>query len=102
LGKNERKSSNLKINIMSLKPQSIRKNVRVIWNGEPISKQEIIDMSVYWSEIQINFFKKMLKQGGTFKINGNQFKTIIDAPILTSKGEKDGGVIQSPSPDTRF
>ncbi len=62
---------------MSLKPQSIRKNVRVIWNGEPISKQEIIDMSVYWSEVQINFFKKMLKQGGTVKINKNKFKIII-------------------------
>ena len=44
---------------MSLKPQSIRKNVKIIWNEAPISKQEIIDMSSLWSEKQIIFFKKM-------------------------------------------
>jgi hypothetical protein len=87
---------------MSLKPQSIRKNVKIIWNGVHISKQEIIDMSSLWSEKQIIFFKKMLKQGGTFKINKNKFKIIINSPILTSRGEKDGGIIQAPSPDTRF
>jgi hypothetical protein len=77
---------------MSLKPQSIRKNIKVLWKGEPISKQEIIDMSVHWSENQITFFKKMLKQGGTFKVNKNEFKIIVDGPILTSRGEKDGGI----------
>ena len=57
---------------MSLKPQSIRNNVKITWNDEPISKQEIIDMSSLWSEKQILFFKKMLKQGGTVKINTNK------------------------------
>jgi len=87
---------------MSLKPQSIRNNVKILCNGDPISKQEIIDMSALWSEKQIIFFKKMLKQGGTAKINNTKFKIIIDDPILTSRGEKDGGIIQVPDADTRF
>ncbi len=87
---------------MKLTPQSIRNNVRITWNGEPISKQEIIDMSVHWNEKQITYFKKIVKQGGTFKINSNKFKVIIDDPILTSRGERDGGIQQIPDPDARF
>ena len=64
-----------------LKPQSIRNNVKITWNGDPISKQEIIDMSVLWSDKQILFFKKMLKQGGTVKIDNNKFKIVITEPI---------------------
>jgi len=84
-----------------LKPQSIRNNVKITWNGEPISKQEIIDMSVLWSDKQILFFKKMLKQGGTVKIENNKFKIVITEPILTSRGVKDGG-IQQVDPEARF
>jgi actin-related protein len=84
-----------------LKPQSIRNNVKITWNGEPISKQEIIDMSVLWSDKQILFFKKMLKQGGTVKIDNNKFKIVITEPILTSRGLKDGG-IQQVDPEARF
>jgi hypothetical protein len=84
-----------------LKPQSIRNNVKITWNGEPISKQEIIDMSVLWNDKQILFFKKMLKQGGTVKIDNNNFKIVITEPILTSKGVKDGG-IQQVDPEARF
>jgi hypothetical protein len=84
-----------------LKPQSIRNNVKITWNGEPISKQEIIDMSVLWSDKQILFFKKMLKQGGTVKIENNKFKIVITEPILTSRGLKDGG-IQQVDPEARF
>ena len=87
---------------MKLTPQSIRNNVRITWNGEPISKQEIIDMSVHWNEKQITYFKKMAKQGGTVKINNNRFKIIIDDPILTSRGTKDGGIQPIPDPDARF
>jgi hypothetical protein len=84
-----------------LKPQSIRNNVKITWNGEPISKQEIIDMSVLWNDKQILFFKKMLKQGGTVKIENNKFKIVITEPILTSRGLKDGG-IQQVDPEARF
>ena len=68
---------------MSLKPQSIRNNVKILCNDDPISKQEIIDMSVLWSEKQIIFFKKMLKQGGTAKINNTKF---LIQPDFNNKG----------------
>ena len=84
-----------------LKPQSIRNNVKITWNGDPISKHEIIDMSILWSDKQILFFKKMLKQGGTVKIDNNKFKIVITEPILTSRGLKDGG-IQQVDPEARF
>jgi len=87
---------------MALKPQSIRKGVQIYLEGIPTEKQDIIKLSEDWSEPQINFFKKMLKQGGEFKIKGNKF--IISPPekTLTSKGEKDAGVITIPGLDGRF
>ena len=87
---------------MKLTPHSIRNNVRITWNGEPISKQEIIDMSAHWNEKQITYFKKIAKQGGTVKIGTNKFKIIINDPILTSRGTKDGGIQPIPDPDARF
>ena len=86
---------------MKLSPQSIRNNVKITWNGEPISKQEVIDMSTLWNEKQIMFFKKMVKQGGTFKVDSNKFKITVTEPILTSRGLKDGG-IQQVDPEARF
>ena len=86
---------------MKLSPQSIRNKVKITWNGEPISKQEIIDMSTLWNEKQIMFFKKMVKQGGTFKVDSNKFKITVTEPILTSRGLKDGG-IQQVDPEARF
>ena len=35
---------------MTLKKQSIRKNMHIIANGEPISKEELITMSELWTE----------------------------------------------------
>ena len=86
---------------MKLTPQSIRNNVKITWNGEPVSKQEVIDMSTLWNEKQIMFFKKMVKQGGTFKVDSNKFKITVTEPILTSRGLKDGG-IQQVDPEARF
>ena len=58
-------------------------------------------MSTLWNEKQIMFFKKMAKQGGTFKVDNNKFKITITEPILTSRGLKDGG-IQQVDPEARF
>jgi hypothetical protein len=87
---------------MSLKPQSIRKGITITLNGKEVEKQEIIDLSVDWTESQINFFKKMLKQGGRTKINGSAFDIIIQAKVLNSRGEKDPGIIIMPGIDDRF
>ena len=59
---------------MPLTPQSIRKTVSIYINGELVEKQTVLDLSKDWNEAQINFFKKMIKQGGSFKINGNPFE----------------------------
>ena len=58
---------------MALKKQSIRKGMNIIANGDPISKDELILISESWSEIQESFFRKMLKQGGSFKLNGVKY-----------------------------
>jgi hypothetical protein len=81
---------------MPLTPQSIRKTVSIYLNGELVEKQIVLELSKDWSEAQINFFKKMIKQGGSFKINGNSFETKLPEPQLTSRGEKDTGVIVYP------
>jgi hypothetical protein len=81
---------------MPLSSQSIRKGVIISKNNIPTDKQEIIELSKSWSESQVLFFKKMIKQGGTFKINEDSFKIIAQEPLLTSRGEKDGGIIVYP------
>ena len=87
---------------MTLKPQSIRKGVQITLNGKEAEKQEIINLSKEWSESQINFFKKLLKQGGDTKINGVYIKIIPQEKMVTSRGEKDTGIIIYPGPDTKF
>jgi len=87
---------------MTLKPQSIRKGVTIILNGKEVEKQEIIDLSTTWSESQINFFKKMLKQGGDTKINGATINITIVEKMVTSRGEKDTGTIVYPGLDAKF
>lgn len=81
---------------MALKPQSIRKGVTILVRGEELPKQDIIDLSTNWSESQEKFFKKMLKQGGKFKVDSVPYEVIPKEQILTSKGEKDIGIITIP------
>ena len=46
-------------------------------------------------------FTKLLKQGGKFKANGVEIEIFPVEHILTSKGEKDGGITTS-DPLARF
>ena len=88
---------------MTLKKQSIRKNQIITVKGEPVSKEELITRSEDWSEIQENFFRKMLKQGGKFKVNGVSFDVKLTTSISTrSDGSKDGGIVQIPGLDSKF
>jgi len=59
---------------MTLKKQSIRSNQIITVEGGIIPKEELISRSEGWSETQENFFRKMLKQGGTFKVAGIKYK----------------------------
>ena len=87
---------------MALTPQSLRNNIIIKLNGEYVRKEEIIDLSKDWNDRQITFFKKMLQQGGKLRILGNHFDIRIQETIVTSRGEKDGGIVQSPGIDDRF
>ena len=76
---------------MTLKRQSIRAN-QTIYLGiskEPLHKDEVIKLSEEWSETQEKFFKKMLKQGGEFKVKGNKFRvTVAERIDIDSAGNK--------------
>jgi len=86
-----------------LKPQSIRKGVTIfINNKEMVEKQEILDLSKDWNVGQEIYFKKMLQQGGERKFNNSLIRVIPKDVMVTSKGEKDTGIIVAPGADTRF
>ena len=74
---------------MTLKKQTIRSNQLITENGEPVSKEELILRSEEWSEIQENFFRKMLKQGGSFKVSGIKYNvSLVERNDLDSNGNK--------------
>ena len=87
---------------MTLKKQSIRKGMQIVLDGRLVEKDELIQLSKSWTESQENFFRKMLKQGGEFKIQGKKFNITLQDKILDSTGKKDTGVITIPGLDSRF
>ncbi len=91
---------------MALKPQSIRSSVKIWINGkrvgEEVLKDELIILSETWEDKQENFFRKMLKQGGTFNIGQNQFEIKVPGPIYTSKGDIDPGIVKVPGEEGAF
>ena len=88
---------------MALKKQSIRKGMTILVADSPISKEELIDISQLWDERQERFFRKMLKQGGKFKINNVPYTIIIEHdPKKRSDGNRDMGVIRIPGEDGKF
>jgi hypothetical protein len=86
---------------MAISPQSIRKGTIVLFDGTIVEKQIILEASKSWELKHETMFKKVLKQGGTFKANGVTIRVIPPDQILTSKGERDGG-IQQVDPFSRF
>jgi hypothetical protein len=91
---------------MALKPQSLRKGTRVWVNkklvGRDIEKEDLIKLSESWDEKQEIFFRKMLRQGGTFNIKSNKFEIKSPDPLFNSKGDIDPGVQQVPGEDSAF
>jgi hypothetical protein len=57
-----------------LSKQSIRKEHTIYLNDVKMSKEEIIEISKNFSEIEEKHFRKMLQQGGTIKIQGQKYK----------------------------
>ena len=87
---------------MSLKPQSIRRDTTVYLNDKLVEKDIIIELSESWSEKEEKLFRKMLQQGGKFKLQGNSFRIVKEQKMVNSKGVKDEGIIQIPGLDTKF
>ena len=88
---------------MALSKKSIRKNMHITVDGEELSKDDLINLSEEWTEIQESFFRKMLKQGGHFRLKGRKFIVELEGAInLRADGHKDSGVIQIPGEDSRF
>jgi hypothetical protein len=75
-----------------LSKQSIRGSVQIIMNDELTTKDELITLSESWTEKEEILFRKMLKQGGKFGIQGNKFTISLEEKILTSKGTVDAPI----------
>ena len=87
---------------MALSKQSLRQGVHVLINGELASKEELIALSENWTEKREVFFRKMLQQGGKFKMEGKSFEIKIRvSDTIRSDGEIDSGVTPIPG-DTMF
>ena len=88
---------------MALKKQSIRKNMTILVEGREILKEELILISEGWNLTQESFFRKMLKQGGSFKINGIKYEISLKRDDrYRSDGTKDSGVKKIPGEDGKF
>lgn len=72
-----------------LSKQSIRGNVQVFIDNELATKDQLINLSKFWSDNEEILFRKMLKQGGKFKIQGKKFQVIPEEQLLNSRGNTD-------------
>ena len=82
---------------MTLKKQTIRGLEKIQLNGKPTTKEELITLSKTWTEKKELFFRKMLQQGGNFRMDGKEFVVKIREHLqLRSDGTKDGGVVTIP------
>lgn len=70
-----------------ISPQSIRKGTTIKFDGVVVDKKTIIDASEGWNSNHEILFKKLLKQGGSFKINGVLVSITPLEKALNSKGE---------------
>jgi len=81
--------------------QSIRKGIIVKFDGVEVDKSTIIQTSESWTENQEILFKKLLKQGGSFKINGVLVEVKSLEKTLNSRGEMNTNLPPS-DPLARF
>ena len=73
-----------------LTKQSIRRGVTISDRTKNLTKDEIITLSEKWTEKEVNLFRKMLKQGGRFSVQGTKFYITVPEQIYNNKGEVEG------------
>lgn len=78
-----------------LTKQAIRKGVVVFCRNKILTKDEIISLSEKWDEREELFFRKMLKQGGRFSIQGIKFDITVPELIYNSKGEVEAALMEA-------
>jgi hypothetical protein len=84
-----------------ISPQSIRKGITIKFDSHTVDKPTVLKASEEWSSNHEMLFKKLLKQGGSFKINGVLVSVTPEEKTFNSRGETDGG-IQKVDPLSRF
>jgi len=75
---------------VKLTKQAIRRGVTIFCRNKILTKDEIISLSEKWNEKELNFFRKMLKQGGRFSVQGTKFYITVPEQIYNNKGEVEG------------
>ena len=73
-----------------LTKQAIRRGVTIFCKNKILTKDEVITLSEKWTERELNLFRKMLKQGGRFSIQGVKFSITVPEQIYNNKGEVEG------------
>ena len=73
-----------------LTKQAIRRGVTIFCRNKILTKDEIITLSEKWTEKEVNLFRKMLRQGGRFSIQGIKFSITVPEQIYNNKGEVEG------------
>jgi len=81
--------------------RAIRKTTTIKFDNKIVDKQTVLEASKTWEPKHEALFMKLLKQGGKFTANGVIVEVIPVEQVLTSRGEKDGGIITS-DPLARF
>jgi len=81
--------------------RAIRKGITIKFDGHIVDKEAVIEASKTWEPKHETLFMKLLKQGGKFTVNGVVVEVFPQEQMLTSRGEKDGGIITS-DPLARF
>jgi len=63
-----------------LKKQSIRSNQTIFINKNlrSANKDEILALSEFWTDREEGLFRKLLKQGGSVKIQGTHFRVVVE------------------------
>ena len=71
-----------------LSKQSIRKEHTIYLNRELIKKEEMLEISKEFNEIEEQHFRKMLQQGGKIRIQGNLYEIKkFEYKIRNSRGD---------------
>jgi hypothetical protein len=72
-----------------LSKKSIRSDVKIYIDSQLVNKDYIINLSEKWSEKEEIIFRKLLKQGGNFAIQGKKFYIIPEEKFFRNDGKED-------------